>query len=183
MSRWHLRQAVKSLQDGGVIAYPTEAVFGLGCLPHNRDAVMRILALKNRPVSKGLILVAASPGQLEPYVQYPGAEIREKVKKSWPGPLTWLLPATVLVPDWIRGRHASVAVRVSGHPVVAALCRETGPLVSTSANPARQPPATTARKVIFYFGDSLDYCYHGRVGEPGRPTEIRDAATDRIIRI
>jgi len=183
MTRWHLGQAVRKLEAGGVIAYPTEAVYGLGCIPEDFHAVARILVLKNRPIEKGLILVAADPEQVAPYVCYPGDDIRQKVTRSWPGPVTWLLPATELVPVWIRGAHESVAVRISNHPAVISLCRAAGPLVSTSANPSGFPPATTARKVIFYFGPVLDYCYPGPVGKPGRPTEIRDALTDRVVRI
>lgn len=174
--------AARILDKGGIIAYPTEAVYGLGCLPDIRDAVYRLLLLKNRSVSKGLILVAAFPEQLEKYVCYPDASVREQVLATWPGPVTWLLPAQRGTPDWIKGSHATVAVRVSGHPVVGALCREAGALVSTSANPEHKSPARTLRKVVEYFGHSLDYIVPGEIGNLARPTEIRDAVTGKIIR-
>ena len=174
--------AARILDKGGIIAYPTEAVYGLGCLPDKRDAVCRLLQLKKRSVSKGLILVAAFPEQLEKYVCYPGASVRERLFASWPGPVTWLLPAKQEAPDWIKGSHTTIAVRVSGHPVVRALCREAGALVSTSANPEHKLPARTLRKVVEYFGHSLDYIVPGEVGGLAGPTEIRDAVSGEIIR-
>lgn len=174
--------AARILEKGGIIAYPTEAVFGLGCLPDKRDAVYRLLLLKGRSVTKGLILVAAFPDQLEEYICYPDASVRKRVLATWPGPVTWLLPAKQETPDWIKGSHTTVAVRVSGHPVVRALCREAGALVSTSANPEHKPPARTLRKVVEYFGHSLDYIVPGAVGGLAGPTEIRDAVSGEIIR-
>ena len=174
--------AARILAQGGIVAYPTEGVYGLGCLPENRDAVYRLLQLKKRSICKGLILVAAFPGQLEKYVCYPDAHVRERVLATWPGPVTWLLPAQRDVPDWIRGGHTTVAVRISRHPVVRALCREVGALVSTSANPEHKIPARTLRKVVEYFGHSLDYFVPGEVGGLAGPTEIRDAVTGTIVR-
>lgn len=174
--------AARCLDMGGIIAYPTEAVYGLGCLPDKRDAVYRLLLFKKRSISKGLILVAAFPEQLEKYVCYPGATVRERVLASWPGPVTWLLPAKRETPAWIKGSHTTVAVRVSGHPVVRALCREVGALVSTSANPGHKSPARTLRKVVEYFGHTLDYIVPGMVGGLTGPTEIRNAVSGEIIR-
>jgi len=182
VNRWHISMAVRILEKGGLVAYPTEAVYGLGCLPDRREVVYRLLLIKNRPVSKGFILVAAFPEQLEKYVFFPDASVKARVLATWPGPVTWLLPAQRETPDWITGSHPTVAVRVSGHPVVRALCREVGALVSTSANPEQKPPARTLRKVVEYFGHSLDYIVPGEVGKLARPTEIRDAKSGKIIR-
>jgi len=174
--------AVRILEYCGVVAYPTEAVYGLGCVPECREAVYRLLWFKKRQVAKGLILVAAFPEQLEKYVQYPDQAVKKRVLATWPGPVTWLLPAKGAVPYWIKGNHDTVAVRVSGHPVVNALCRKAGVLVSTSANPEHMPPAKTLRKVVNYFGHELDYIVPGAVGGLARPTEIRDARSGRILR-
>jgi L-threonylcarbamoyladenylate synthase len=174
--------AVRILFQGGIIAYPTEAVFGLGCLPENREAVYRILKLKGRPVSKGLILVAANFAQLDRYVSFVDTDIRKRVLATWPGPVTWLLPATKDAPDWIKGFHTTVAVRVSAHPLIRALSQEVGALVSTSANPWNKLPARNMRKVVEYFGQSLDYIVPGAVQGLAAPTEIRDAASGAIIR-
>jgi L-threonylcarbamoyladenylate synthase len=182
MGNFQLNLAVKTLNRGGIIAYPTEAVFGLGCFPEDIHSVARILALKGRSVSKGLILIAASPEQLDPYVDYPDDDMRQKISASWPGAMTWVLPATANVPGWISGYKDTVAVRVSAHPTVQALCKEAGVIVSTSANPARKIPATNAFKVRSYFGNEIDYILSGNTGGKQLPTEIRDAISGKVLR-
>jgi len=182
MGNFHLNIAVNTLGQGGIIAYPTEAVFGLGCFPDDVYSVARILALKNRSVSKGLILIGASLEQLDSYVDYPDDDVRQRVSITWPGPVTWVLPATSIVPGWINGYEDTVAVRVSAHPIVQALCSEVGVIVSTSANPARKAPATNSFKVRNYFGDKIDYILPGNVGGKYLPTEIRDAISGKVLR-
>lgn len=178
-----IKDAVLALQRGGVIAYPTEAVFGLGCDPSSEPAVRRILALKNRPVSQGLILVASHFHQLEEYLALVPPDRLQRALDTWPGPYTWLIPARKRVPRWLRGDHATLAVRVSAHPVVRALCDALGmPIVSTSANPSGQPPARTAEEVRRYFGDALDVIVPGEVGGRAAPTEIRDLMTGEVVR-
>lgn len=180
---WHLRRAAQLLHSGGVIAYPTEAVFGLGCNPLDAQAVTRLLRLKQRPVEAGLILIAADFTQLEPYIEPLPESLRRKVFATWPGPVTWLLPARPDAPFWLRGSHTSLAVRVTAHAGSAALCRSFGgALVSTSANPHGRPPARTALQVIRYFNNSIDYRVPGPLGGRLRPSEIRDARNDHILR-
>lgn len=182
-SHFRLRLAVRRIQAGGIVAYPTEAVFGLGCDPFSEAAVRRLLALKRRPQAKGLILIAAEFSQIEPLLE-PLAEItRERVLASWPGPHTWLLPARPWVPRWIRGRHRSLAVRVTAHPVAAALCRAWGgPLVSTSANLSRRPPARSVLDLGLQFGRRLDGLLPGPLGGLAGPTPIRDALSGATLR-
>ncbi|MCW8828315.1 MAG: L-threonylcarbamoyladenylate synthase [Gammaproteobacteria bacterium] len=183
MSGFHLRYARRVLQRGGIVAYPTEAVYGLGCDPLNPQAVMRLLAIKQRPWQKGMILIASSQQQLEPYLRPIGPAVQKKLTQSWPGPVTWLLPARPEVPWWLRGEHVTLAVRVTAHPLAAALCEQFGgPVVSTSANLAGHEPARSALTVRRELGDKVDYILHGTLGNRGRPTEIRDAQTGRIIR-
>lgn len=186
MTRWQLRQAVRVIQQGGIIAYPTEAVYGLGCDPFNADAVMRLLSLKRRPVEKGLILIASDISQLTPFMAPLSTDQRQQLEASWPGPITWLVPARPETPTWLRGQHESIAVRVTGHPIAAALCRAAGhALVSTSANPAGRLPATTALQVRRYFSDreeNVDHIVTGPLGNQAKPTTIRDLATGRTIR-
>ena len=182
MSFLHQKQAIRTLHIGGIVAYPTEAVYGLGCLPKYSTTVYRILQIKHRPIRKGLILVAADSMQLADYVNYPNAEIKQQIQNSWPGPITWLLPAKKRVPAWITGEHSTVAVRVSAHPIVRALCEEAGILVSTSANISGFTPATDSAKVRNYFKNKIDYILPGIAGTLGKPTEIRDACSGKIIR-
>lgn len=180
VSRIHLIRAVAALRRGGVIAYPTEAVYGLGCDPRNLAAVRRVLALKRRPQAKGLILIAAEVHQLLPYLAHAPAP---RALRTWPGPTTWLLPARCGVSRALRGRHATLAVRVTAHAVAHALCRAArGALISTSANRSGLTAARTALHVRRRFRNTLDYVLPGRVGLAARPTEIRDGRSGRIVR-
>jgi len=181
--RWHVLRAAERVRSGGVIAYPTEAVFGLGCDPLNPRAVQRLLALKQRPAHKGVILIAAEFPQLLPYLGDLDRAMRRRIDRTWPGHVTWLLPAHPDLPVWIRGDHLTVAVRVTAHPLAAALCRAAGgALISTSANIARRPPARTALDVRRKFGDTLDYILPGATGPYTAPSEIRDATTGKVVR-
>lgn len=170
------------MREGQVIAYPTEAVWGLGADPFDEFAVQKILSLKGRSVEKGLILVASNIDQLAFLIE-PLAEAQvAKLNLSWPGAVTWLLPHNGLVPPWICGAFSSVAVRVSAHPVVKALCQQfAGPIVSTSANPQGLAPARFGYRARQYFGSQV-YYVPGQVDLNARPSVIRDVVTDRIIR-
>lgn len=183
MSAFRLKQAARSIHAGGIIAYPTEAVFGLGCDPLNPDAVCRVLELKQRPVAKGLILVAADFAQLRAFVRMlPPARMQE-ILASWPGPNTWLFPSTADCPAWLTGSHDTLAVRVTAHPVTADLCRAARmPLVSTSANLAGHRPFKNALQVRSCFRDRVDTIVSGVVGTLRAPTAIRDGATGTLIR-
>jgi L-threonylcarbamoyladenylate synthase len=179
---WQLKQAVRTVRHGGIISYPTESVFGLGCDPLRLDAVVRLLELKQRPAAKGLILIASEVEQLLPFVLPLEPSYRDRVLGSWPGPVTWLLPARPETPALLRGAHDSLAVRVTAHPLAAALCRACGhALVSTSANRGGRPPARTTLAVRRRFGEEIDYVLPGEAG--GAPvTEIRDARSGAIVR-
>lgn len=175
-----LENAVKCLQTGGVLAYPTEAVWGLGCDPNNSTAIQRILALKQRPWHKGLVVVAASFEQLQPWLQPLTKQQQAKVLATWPGPVSWVLPCQSEVSQWLKGEHDTLAVRVTAHPLVNALCQKVGPLVSTSANPAGLEPARTQEDVQRYFMDSLDCILPGELGGRSQPSEIRTLDGQRL---
>lgn len=175
---------LERLRQAEVIAYPTEAVFGLGCDPDSEVAVMRLLALKKRPVEKGLILIAANYSQLSPYIadeQLSECQ-KERIFARWPGPVTWVMPANEKTPRWLTGRFSSLAVRVSDHPDVARLCNALGkPLVSTSANLSGLPPCRNAAEVLVQFGADFPVLM-GNTGGRLNPSEIRDAITGELIR-
>ncbi len=182
-STFALQRAAFTLQKGGIVAYPTEAVYGLGCDPRDREAVFRLLALKQRPVHKGLILIAADLAQLLPYIEEPPPSRKRWLEESWPGPVTWVMPARANTPVWLRGKHATLAVRVTAHPLAGALCRAFGgAIVSTSANPAGRAPARTPLAVRRYFDSQLEMILHGETGPLRNPTEIRNLADGRIVR-
>jgi L-threonylcarbamoyladenylate synthase len=176
-------RAARALRGGGVIAYPTEAVFGLGCLPRRRAAVMRLLAIKRRSWRKGLILIAADLAQLAPYVVLPPEPQRGTVLASWPGPYTWILEARRGTPRWITGGRPAVAVRVTAHPSARELCRRVGDaLVSTSANLSRRPPHRRLLHLRRDLGAQVDYVLAGELGGAERPTAIRDGRTGQVLR-
>ena len=181
----NLAAALAALRTGGVIAYPTEGVWGVGCDPRDRAAVLRLLALKQREVDKGLILVASDPSQLRDYVDLDplDADTRATIKASWPGPHTWIVPASSRAPRWITGEHDGIAVRVSAHRDVAALCAAFGhALVSTSANLAGQPPPRTRAELDPRIVAGVDAVLGGETGGLAQPTSIRDARSGNVVR-
>ncbi|MBF8451522.1 Sua5/YciO/YrdC/YwlC family protein [Aeromonas dhakensis] len=177
--------AVAALQHDGVIAYATEAVFGLGCDPDSEAAVQRLLAIKQRPVEKGLILIAAELAQLQNYIDLDQltSEQLAKVEASWPGPFTWIMPARPDTPAWLTGQFDTLAVRVTAHSQVQALCRAFGkPLVSTSANLTGEEPARRLADIGELLASQLAYILPGEVGGQANPSEIKDARTGAVIR-
>lgn len=178
-----LKSALACLAKGEVIAYPTEAVYGLGCDPFQAEAVGRVLQLKHRAVERGLILVAADWQQIQALAEPIPPLSLAHVLASWPGPTTWIFPASPLVPSWIRGRHRGVALRVSNHPVVQELCQHFGgPIVSTSANREGHAPLRDYRAMQMVFGKQVDFIVPGKVGGNKKPTTIRNAVTGDILR-
>lgn len=178
--------AVVALRDGQVVAYPTEAVWGLGCDPWNEQAVLEILRLKQRPIEKGVILIAADIAQVEPFLEKLTAEQRQQVIASWMDEAapatTWLVPLTKNVPKWISGEHSQVAVRVTKHQQTQALCRVFGrPIVSTSANPSGEVSAVDAAMVRRYFNNQV-FVLEGATGGATQPSVIRDVGTGMILR-
>lgn len=177
--------AADALRGGGIVAHPTEAVWGLACDPANERATLRLLALKRRPVDKGLILLAASVAQLDGLVDWGALPPKraDEIRRSWPGPNSWVMPATATVPPWIRGVHAGVAVRVTAHAPAAALCRAFGgPVVSTSANRAGAPPPRELEGFDPAVLDGVDSVLEGETGSLARPTTIRVALTGAVLR-
>jgi len=182
MDSWRIRQAVKALENGGVIAYPTESVFGLGCDPWDEEAVMKLLKIKQRSWEKGLILIAADFNQLQDFIQPVSNELLSQLEQTWPGPVTWLLPARTDTPAYLCGQHQTIAVRVTAHKQSADLCRSfKGAIVSSSANLAGLPPAKTTHDVRWSLPD-LDYVLPGLCSGSDRPSEIRDAQSGLRIR-
>lgn len=177
-----LEQAVRVLRAGGVIAYATEGVWGLGCDPLNERAVRRVLDLKQRSEAKGLIMIAATVSQFEPWLSGLDTAQREAVLLTWPGPYSWIVPVTD-APAWLSGEHKSLALRVSAHAGVQQLCLAWGAaLVSTSANRSGQPALMSADAVRQEFGNELDFILPGELGGDARPSEIRDAVSGVVLR-
>ena len=185
-------EAAQLLKQGDVLAYPTEAVWGLGCDPFNEQAFLKILQLKQRPIEKGVILLASQLSQVMPLLQHLSPTRQQEIIQSWENrsiferATTWLLPADEHIPTWIKGHHPQVAVRVTNHPLCVALCNTfNGFIVSTSANPAGFEPARNLQQASQYFSSNpmTDLHYlNGDLGASKQPSQILDAVTGQIIR-
>lgn len=181
-------EAAQILRQGKVLAYPTEAIWGLGCDPMNENAFLEILRLKQRPIEKGVILLASQMAQVEHLLENLDPKIYEQVIHSWTHrtqterATTWLLPADDSIPQWIKGDHPQVAVRVTTHPLCIALCNAfDGFIVSTSANPAGLEPARSLQDATRYFASQPNYL-NGDLGLSQQPSRILDALTGAVIR-
>jgi len=171
------------MEQDGVIAYPTEAVFGLGCLPFSIKAIQRILQMKNRPWQKGLILVASDVAQVEPFVDENYHDLLVCFDEYPDFPVTWLLPKSDIVLPIVCGSHDKIAIRLSKHPEVQALCDEAqSAIVSTSANRAGYPEMKRTEEVRNKMANQLDLVVAGAVGGYDRPSKIIDAQTQKVLR-
>lgn len=183
MTPWQLRQAARALHTGGVVAYPTETVFGLGCDPLDAEAVETILQLKRRPIEKGLILIGANLQQLLPYINVEDQTLLEKLEQTTDRPTTWICPARENTPRWLSGQHNSIAVRITSSSIAKALCRQFGgAIVSTSANPSGLKPARNRFTVQRYFGEQLDYILGSSCNQGAQPSQIIDLISGQVIR-
>lgn len=183
--RQSIGEAVRAMANGRVVACPTEAVYGLSCDPANRSAFDHLLELKQRPLDHGVLLIGSDWAHFKPLINteaLPAPRLQE-IRSSWPGPETWVVPRSAAVPDWLAGKHAGIALRLTDHPVAAALCQAFGgALVSTSANRHGQPPACDAAGVRAQFADQLAIIIDGPLGKQKRPSRIRDALTGKVLR-
>jgi L-threonylcarbamoyladenylate synthase len=170
------------LRRGGLIAYPTESCYGLGCDPRNPRALKRLIRLKGRSAAKGLLLIADHIKRLHPFMRPLSAADRTRMSRSWPGPVTWVIPAASACPPLLTGGRATIAVRVTAHPDAARLCRRLGmALVSTSANTHGKKPAKTAAECRRIFGAQVRVIA-GRIGQRRRPSTLIDLATGTVLR-
>lgn len=177
-------ELLSRFQDGALLVYPTEAVFGIGCDPDNKEAIEHLCEIKKRPLSKGLILIADSYSRLLPYVNDNAIPMdrRTEIFSSWPGPVTWLLPKSEITSAHVSGDFQQVAVRVTTHPIVKALCELLQkPLISTSANYSGEPPITSFEHAVKQFGSEA-VCVKGETLGRASPSEIKDGFTGKVIR-
>ncbi len=178
---FQIRQAANILRRGGVIVYPTDTIYGLGCNPRNAEAVDRIHAIKQRPPGKSLILIAGEVQQLTDFV----ALQRLPSNFDWHSdiPTTWVMPAARNCPPWLRHHDNTLAVRVTNYPLVEKLCRHLGhAIISTSANLAGRPPLTRKLDLHRVFGHQVDAILHSDIAGTGKPSTIRHYIDQRIFR-
>lgn len=185
LTTFTINDAVKTFQQGGIIAYPTEAVFGLGCDPDNDSAINKLLSLKQRSVDKGLILLASDYSQLQPYIDESKISEQQKLQilSLWPGAVTQILPASKTISPLLCGVFETIAVRITQHPDVIALCRKTGKaIISTSANLSGKAAAITWQQVLQQFPVQLDYLIKTETLGLDRPSTIIDGISNRVLR-
>jgi L-threonylcarbamoyladenylate synthase len=175
-----VKDARLAIKQGEVIAYPTEAVYGLGCCPFNKEAVFRIQALKARSSRKGFIILIANWAQLTPLITPISDELMQPVRETWPGPVSWIFPKSPQIPDWLTGEHEGIAIRMSAHPLLQALCLD-GPVVSTSANLSGEKPIVALAPLIEDFS-SVDGVLLGELGGLSQPSQIIDVRTGTVLR-
>ena len=176
--RQDIRKAVDALLAGGVIAYPTESVYGLGCMPDDTDALLRVLQIKKRDPTMGLILIAARPEQFADLVA-----LDDGLPEPGDYPITWIVPASQRVHPLVRGRHEGVAIRLTTHPKAKAICDAVdGPIVSTSANVSGRPVARHSWTLAREFRHRVDYIVPGACGSAGGASEIRDYRSGKVLR-
>jgi len=180
-TRFHIKQAASLVYQGGVIAYPTESVYGLGCNPFDQQAVTRLCQLKQRPLSKGMILITDQLEKLEALLALTSAEKNRILQHT--EIVTWLVNKSEYTPAWVSGNHHRVAIRITQHPIASALCRQLSiPLISTSANVSQHTPARNTTQVHCNFGIKLDKILSGRCGPLQRTTPIIDLHTGKVLR-
>lgn len=173
-----LKKVRKHLQNGGVIAYPTEYCFGLGCDPFNYRAISRILSLKGRSKKKGLIVIAGKISELKRLTM----PLDNEVSNYWPGPFTLVVGANKNVPACLTGLRRKIAVRVTAHPLVKQLCGFLQmPLVSTSANYSGFRPAKTSRECRNAFGKNV-MVLPGTTSFLKAPSTIIDWDSRKVLR-
>lgn len=178
-----INKAADCIRSGGIVAYPTEGVFGLGCDPDNTNTLQRLIDLKQRDDNKGLIIIAASRAQLNPYIATVSDALEEKLSAVWPGPVTWILTAGTHASALLTGNRDTVATRVTSHEAAANLCIACdSAIVSTSANVSGEAAFTEPQTVADCFGDSIDYLLDLPVGNLQGPTPIFDGNTGRQLR-
>tara|TARA_Y100000816_G_scaffold75817_1_gene51338 strand:- start:1890 stop:2393 length:504 start_codon:yes stop_codon:yes gene_type:complete len=165
-----------------IYAYPTEGVWGLGCLPNSEEDVKKICFLKQRALDKGFILVSGDFSHFKAYLSHLSEDLVEKAKSKWPGAHTWLVPANANVPSWIKGNSDYVALRQSVHPAIIELSEKLNSVItSTSANISSKPPAKNAQEVRNLFGEEI-FILDGELGGADKPTPIQNLITDEWIR-
>ena len=181
-SLWRVNEAAASIEAGGVIACPAEAVWGLSCDPWNLSAVAFLCEMKQRALSKGVIVASGDVAHFAPLLDALDDDGRSRVLSSWPGPVTWLVPNRGYFPSWVTGESNEVAIRVTSAPALSSLCRELdGPVVTTSANWAGAQPAKHLFQVRRYFGSEIAVV-PGEVNLAGKPSTIKRIKTGEVLR-
>jgi len=176
-----ITEFIESVKKGAIFAYPTEAVFGLGCDINNKYAIQKILNIKKRDISKGLIVISDNLEKVRNLVDDNYFKIFVD-ENSGSTPTTWLCPASDLVLPEITGDSKKIAIRITKHDISKSICKLLDmPIISTSANIAGEKPVTKQDGLKSFF-DDIDYTVDGEVGNNKKPSRIIDLISKEVIR-
>ena len=182
MSPWALNRLLHAVSKGAVFGYPTDTIWGFGCHPLIASSANRIRQIKNRSPDKGLILLSSRLEYCMAYVDVEADQL-QPVQVDSHQPTTWLVPASDFCPPWIRGNHATVAIRITDHPLVRLICdRLQAPIVSTSANRAGKSSVRNSQQMRKQFRYELDFIVTGFAAGANRPSAIKSLATGNSLR-
>ncbi len=157
-----VEQGIEALRKGGVVAYPTDTVYGLGAGLSDDAAVQRVIDAKGRAESMGMPLLLSRADMLAPIVKEVHPEAEALIERFWPGALTLVMTKSAAVSDLVTGSRSSVAVRVPNHPVPRALSEGVGgPIIGTSANRTGAVPASSAVQVREQLNGAVDLVIDG----------------------
>jgi L-threonylcarbamoyladenylate synthase len=179
-----IARTLEVLRDGGLVAFPTDTVYGLGALAFDGSAVESIYIAKDRPIEKAIPILIGDVDDLPKVTSTPLPPMAVKLASSfWPGPLTLVLPKLLTLPEAVSATE-TVAVRVPAHEVARALLRAAGPMAVTSANISGQPSPTTAQEVLAQLGGRIALIVDGGHAPGGVPSTLVDCTgeTPKILR-
>jgi L-threonylcarbamoyladenylate synthase len=180
-SDFPIRHAAHIIRSGGIIAYPTDTIYGLGCDPHNADAVDSINLLKQRPPNKPFILLAGHIDQIAPLITI--SKEQKNLITQAAEPTSWIVTASPHAPAWLTDKQNSLTIRISNNAIVKKLCGVLGhAIVSTSANPAGKKPASNSLELHQYFHNHVDKILASQKKLTARPSKIIRLCDNRIIR-
>ena len=176
-----LKKAVAVLNDGGIVAYPTETFYGLGVKFDKENSLKKLFELKKRQEEKPMPLIIGSRASLSMIAASVNEIAESLMDKFWPGPLTLILEAKKSLSPYLTADTGRIAVRIPGESAALYLVREAGfPITATSANPSGMPPAEDADTVIRYFGEKIDMVIDGGRTAGGLPSTIADVTEKKI---
>jgi len=168
-----IKEAVRLLKQGGLIAFPTETYYGLGVDPFNKEALQRLFRVKQRTVDKAVLVLVADKSQVKLFADSEPVGFNDLMTGFWPGPLTLVFPARSTLPELLTGGTGTVGIRQSPDRTASRLLREySGPITATSANRSGALPATTAAEVNEIFGSDVDLVLDGGATPGGQGSTL-----------
>ena len=175
-----LLRAVEIIESGGVIAFPTDTVYGVGVSAFNKEAITKLYNVKDRSKEKAIPILIADPEALTKISPPPTKLVQVIINKFWPGPLTLILPMLDVLPDNLSPSQ-TIGVRIPDHSLTRDLLRQTGPMAVTSANLSGDDNPTSADDVVVALGGKIDLILDGGETSGGIPSTVLDCSQEELI--